>query len=521
MTLPDISFRKLLGEWSSAHRSRNQSRWPTELPGTFQPTRTLRAAVEVQKRLGDDRIKPPDPVALEELYARAIKRLRRNIAIENWPRRDLRRLPWVFFHTPKSRGQRRSRPSGIRLGDTPQLVRSYGAWLLGSRARRPALSLLHEFLRVYPTGSSSFAEIRGMLIRAIHSDRETASLRRWRERCEAFHLLDPKGDLACVEALISGGTPVTAKLENAGFDASLATAGILKTGLRKALGGMEERLEDGRADPDRLDRILEILQFGDELRFTDLRKTIAESLLGPFLNKEPDSPTRERILSFHMRHFGHPGLPAGKRNWHGVPSRFRDVVLRWLVAQSLDAFFAVVKETALDRHWKYREKFWRAHFEAGLIDRAWFVLGPRAQSLVKAQRDLEESAMGALLGGPKDQSVLLLHIRGKRGMTISEWSHSGACRIWFDENPEAPRLYETEYQREDSRPGRSLWGGEDHRRTHHGSEAGRWQDDLAGWIQDDTATPVERSDYLPESVASAPSSSRSRPEPAPHWDWRW
>lgn len=522
MNPSDFSLRTSLGEWTRISGGRGRIRWPATLPEGFQPVRAVRAADRVQNQLGDRRVQPLSPESRDDLYWRAIDRLRRRTPLHEWPRRDLRELPWVFFHTPTapSRAQRSASPD--RLGDSSRLVRSYGAWLIEKRRPRPVLSLLHEFLRVYPVESRSFDRLRKLLAEAILTGNQMSSLRRWRERCETFRLLEPRGDLAFVGALVGGSQPIAEKVREAGFDASLATAGFLKSGLAKELGETEKRLAKDGAEPDRLERLLETLEFGSALRFDGLRTTIAASLLRPFLQKEADPPTRERILAFLMRHFGHPNLPAGKRNWRPVSTELRNVVLKWLVEQSLDAFFAVVKETAFDRHWKYRERFWRAHFDAGLIDRAWFVLGSRARGFMEAQKSPEQSAMGTLRGGPKDQSVLLLHIGGAPGMTISEWSHSGACRVWLDGNTEAPRLYEDEYQRDDPRPGRQLWGGEDLRQTHHRSESGRWQDTLAEWIQDYTAKTVERSEYLPESVVSAPSSSRWRKsEPDGDWGWRW
>ena len=514
MTSSETSFRNSLAEWSTTARSRSHLRWPTTLPESFRPSRALRAAERVQRQLGDQRIKPPSPESLDDLYQRVVERLRRGTPLADWPRRDLGKLPWVFFHTPKAPDRSRRLGSTTRLGDNPRLVRSYGTWLTERRRPRPALSLLNEFLRVYPTESRSFGELRSVVTTAILSGADTPSLRRWRERCEAFHLLDPEGDLACVESLVSGSEPVTEKLKVAGLDTGLATAGLLNSGLRKQLGALEKLLKRDPAEPERLDRIIEVLEFQGGLRFDDLRAGIAESLLRPFLTREASPPIRERVLPFLMRHFGHPNLPTGKRNWRGVRSDLRNVVLRWLVGQSLDAFFAVVKETALDRHWKYRERFWKAHFDAGLIDRAWFILGSRARTFIGRQAKREELSMGTLHGSEGGQSVLLLHVSGMPGMTVAEWSHSGACRIWNDGNPEAPKLYESEYSRH-GRRGRQLMQGQNHRQTHHGSESGRWQDEMAEWIRYYTDVTIARDAYMPADWSpSSPSWAKQVRAPA-------
>ena len=505
MTAPEISLRKCLAEWSMTASSRSQLRWPATLPETFRPNRALRAAKRLDQQLGGEDLERPSPDTLDELYWRAAERLGRHVPLAEWPRRDLRRLPWVLFYTPEANAQRRWPPGTAWLGENPRVVRDYGAWLRGGRRPRAALALLHEFLRVYPAGSDVFHGLRRILENTILAGSETPSLRRWRQRCQAFRLLDREGDLAFVESLVSRGEPVDRSLEEAGFDSGLATSEFLKSGLQKQLARLEEGLREDRDEPARLERMLVALEFRDELRFDDLRSEIAESLLRPFLTKEARAPTKERILPFLMRHFGHPNLPAGKRNWRGVRNDLRTVTLRWLVAQSLDAFFAVVKETALDRHWKYRERFWRAHFDAGVIDKAWFVLGSRALKFAEKQENGHHPSIGQLRGAGSDQSVLLLHIAGMPGMTVAEWSHSGACRAWLDGNRHAPRLYEDEYRRYDCRPGRQLMDDEDHSQRHHGSESGRWQDALADWIRDHTGVAVARDSYLPAGWSPEPS----------------
>ena len=89
------------------------------------------------------------------------------------------------------------------------------------------------------------------------------------------------------------------------------------------------------------------------------------------------------MQSFFVRHFGHPNLRSRKHKWAGVPEDIRRVVIRWLVERVLDQFFLLIKETALDRHWRYREAFWRGvSSDQDLIDDIWFLLGPRAEPTI-------------------------------------------------------------------------------------------------------------------------------------------
>ncbi len=164
-------------------------------------------------------------------------------------------------------------------------------------------------------------------------------------------------------------------------------------------------------------------------------------------------------------------------------------MIRWLVERVLDQFFLLIKETALDRHWRYREAFWKAYLHQDLIDDIWFLLGPRAADHLRKMNRNEDvtETTGSLQGAGGDQSVLLLRMPG---VTIAEWSHNGKCRFWLDGNRKAPNLYQDSYHRYD------IQWGRDFAQTHHGSEYGSWQDKIANWIEENTGARANRDDYM-------------------------
>ena len=49
-----------------------------------------------------------------------------------------------------------------------------------------------------------------------------------------------------------------------------------------------------------------------------------------------------------------------------------------------------------------------------------------------------------MTGGSNDQCALLLRVGD---LTILEWSHSGACRVWKHRDPKAPWLNKKYYNR--------------------------------------------------------------------------
>ena len=154
--------------------------------------------------------------------------------------------------------------------------------------------------------------------------------------------------------------PLTMSCSRAGFDAGLARAGFLSSGIRAYLPRAESLLNQNRFEAVRIDRLLKLLEFDGKLRFdsTSMRTDVATALLRPFVQRTPEPATKECLQPFFLRHFRDPRLGTGKHRWSGVPDEIRRVVIRWLVERTLEQFFLLVKETALDKHWRYREAFW-------------------------------------------------------------------------------------------------------------------------------------------------------------------
>jgi len=161
------------------------------------------------------------------------------------------------------------------------------------------------------------------------------------------------------------------------------------------------------------------------------------------------------------------------RTWHGLDDA-RQVMMRWLVGLTLDEFFRLLDETALDRLWRQRKAFWGHYLKKDQITDAWMILGKSAVRLAALRRDFFKGRFGHLLrNADGDQSVLLLRIAG---ITIAEWSHNGRCRFWTRANRGAPKYYEHEYNRTD------LINECDRALTHQGS----WEPRFAAYIFEET-----------------------------------
>ena len=494
------SFKDSLARWTGFPK----------LQRRFEPRRTRAAAVLVTRQLGDLEPKPPEPYDLESLYWRVMGSWRRHGSLESVSSRDFQRLPWVLFYRPQHGSRPRPKGPFGWLGGKPRVVQDYRRWLSRARRSRSAQALMHEFLRVYPTDLQTFGDLRDMLQAVVvDSPSPPPSLRKWRQRCLDYHLLEADGDTAFVRKLGTVTETLDGILAEAGLDAGLARCGFLKSGIRKFLPSISRQLEQCRLDNAALDRVLALLECEGKLRFDEppARLEVASALLRPFIDQPPCTETKNRLRSFFVRHFGHPNLRSAKRKWSGVPEDIRRVVIRWLVERVLDQFFLLIKETALDRHWRYREAFWKAYLHQDLIHDIWFLLGPRAAAhLGKMNRneDVTETT-GSLQGAGGDRSVLLLRMPG---VTIAEWSHNGKCRFWLDGNRKAPKLYQGSYHYY------NLQWGRDHAQRHDGSEYGRWQDEIANWIAENTGARVARDEYI-FRVTHARGRQGAPPKPEP------
>ena len=88
-------------------------------------------------------------------------------------------------------------------------------------------------------------------------------------------------------------------------------------------------------------------------------------------------------------------------NWDKISEKSKAIFLRWLVEDDLEIFFKIIKQTALDRMWRYREKFWRAYLPH--ISSTWIFLGSDAKRVARQLGD-KNMGHGSLDGGASDRN---------------------------------------------------------------------------------------------------------------------
>lgn len=459
--------------------------WIARLPPEFAPSRVEKASEEALVRFAELEGRRPDPRTLDDAVSEVRTTWRAEKRIDAISRRTLRVLPWALFHPHARADDWLARESG--------LVEHFIEWAAKSpRSARRLSQLVTSLLEAWPVdqpGSDVWlAALRAAVVGSTAP--RSATLR---ERCLRYRLLDRSGPAAVASMALGAGESFPQVFFEAGLGGPLEASRFVQACAGHLLDAMDAKLRSGELERETLTRLLSWLapSRGGRLRFESLRVAMISSLLSPFEDRNPTAPVQQQIRTFLLDRIGDPRIR--RHAWAGVPGETLQVILRWLAALSLEDFFRLLDATALDRHWRYRKKFWSAYLERGAITDAWIALGPDAESA--AARFLDRSpAAAAKLRKPDieaNHSVLLMKIGG---ITVAEWSHMGSCRLWREGNAAAPVMYLADYRRP------QLVDGFDDRFPHYAPEQGWWQSRVARWIEDQTGIRVAQGEYMLRTV---------------------
>jgi hypothetical protein len=166
-------------------------------------------------------------------------------------------------------------------------------------------------------------------------------------------------------------------------------------------------------------------------------------------------------------------------------------MLRWLAGATLEDFLEILDRTAPAwtddaRRWRYRKAFWLAYHRKGYIRDAWIAVGLNAKRVLTRIHDSVQLSYADLEGAGSNDSLLLLRIGT---LTIAEWSHVGACRLWKAGNPNKPSLYRHTYKKQETNrlPSEAV--------VHANAEAYLWQGRVSEYIRGQTGAVISQSDY--------------------------
>ncbi|EIJ42738.1 hypothetical protein BegalDRAFT_1864 [Beggiatoa alba B18LD] len=400
--------------------------------------------------------------------------------------RDWRRAAWVLWY-----GQR-----GRTLAENDLFLKYFWRQLRGNAAA--IKRLIRVYLREFDQQPPNLLEISQFILAQVLKAPADSMLARWKQYNEVYQIFIPQGNgidklaQACLHA------DTAQILTDAGLTGELLNSGYARVAYRKALEELEEYLLQGSEKE--LSRLLAWTDDGGRLRYPSCRRELAHALLLPWQLNEPTPALKQRIQIFLLQYLQDPRVSPAL--WQGVQTEALQVFYRWMVGSTLETFFSILDQCALDAQWRYRRAFWWAYYERQYIDEAWLAVGKTIQKFLAKRPELAQSlqnAYGTLDGAGVrgNQTVLLFRIRN---VIIAEWSHGGKCHVWLTDSPDKPLFYQETYLR-DMVTANSLKLKEKNRQagiTHYNNEAGGWQTELEHFIYEQTRIDMSPADYMPK-----------------------
>jgi hypothetical protein len=388
------------------------------------------------------------------------------------PRKELRYAPWLLWNGKPPAASLPGLLSALldQAGTSaPTLRRLIGAYLRDFNPRAPGID-------------DAAARIREVLARA------ELRFGAWRTAQNEVDLFDPaRGPAALADRLLDDNRPDETLARYKLDDEMLATGNYMMA-VEDAIRSAAPLLLRRQAEPG-LQRVLRIIEPAGKLRFPSHIGDTGRALLRAWLDNGPEpAPALQRpVREVLLRWLGDPRLRP--QRWAALGEQEIALMRRWLTRASLDLFFRLIDQNALDGQWRYRHAFWLTYLEKGAIADAWLALGSQTFNAARAVREFG-GAYGQLRGGEPNQSALVLRIGP---LVISEFTHNGKMHAWPADGPDAPRLGEANYtsarlkrpclsfppdprtRRGGSADGKGL--------RHDGSSTGKWQRSAAALIE--------------------------------------
>lgn len=454
-----------------------------KLPVPSLPTPRLIKEVDAIASQLSGMPRTPSAFEIDAIYKRMI------IAIDSSALGDISLKDWKMAAYVLWYGNR-------KLGSEPPFLDAYLDWLKATPLPSNWRRLIYVYLRDY-SYKESFADAFSNMAKAIRSAFKQPDLKqrleKWVNRQEAYTLFSDASDLKkSTRAFYESRANWDEFAEATGLDGELGF-----TGYADAVGMQMLNEYKKSPNPDVALSFLKYQLADKKLRFAHRRVAIIEGLLSPWLQsqKAVDEQARKAVQEWLLIQFNDPRLPIhANKGWQGVGLEYKKVMYRWLVGESLNQFFEIIDRVAQESHWKYRKAFWKAYYDAGVLDEAWVALGPDAKYY--AERIFGERLSAGELQNLTDKkhSVLVVRIGD---LVLADWSHNGKCRAWKVGDKSCPETYKSQYSGF-ALKAPSMKIVDTHLEdgiSHQGSENYRWQSRLAEFIYDQTGIRIQQRDF--------------------------
>lgn len=410
------------------------------------PIHCERMANELRERIGSQMPRPPDRDLLRAVYTR-LERIAAagGRGMAELSSADLRKAPWVLFQ-----------PFGDQPGAAPLAARRgfLASYLteLQSRGQASALAtLIYCFVLFYPHALAGFNQLREFIVSHLKLGATSLRIQRWQVCGDKCGLFAADAPLRLAGQLAYSDQSPEAVLDDCRLRGLLATGGLVLAAYRELVVAVRQQLGQNSVPSATVERLLSLSRANDDpqsLRFKTERVALIDGLLLPFAEGQPNPALAERIKDSLLDLFGDPRL-TGRQRWNGVDPRARQVMLGWLVTETLEDFFRLLEYAAQSdpiarRHWQARKILWTRYLNAGTISDAWVALGPLARFQARGMLSGSDASYAKLSGVQNNQSAIIMRI-GE--LLITEWSHSGSFRAWPPNARTRPKLYKSDYSR--------------------------------------------------------------------------
>lgn len=197
------------------------------------------------------------------------------------------------------------------------------------------------------------------------------------------------------------------------------------------------------------------------------------AILGHWLSSDPPEDDQRYIIENLVGCYGDPRVSASGA-WAGVSEQHKAVILRWLTKENMLFFLDVVSAVEESHMWEERRQFWLSLYEEGRIEAAWVAFSPEAEKYVRRKSSPRSGKSNVRYGlqtaggNRANTSLLILKIGAK---ILVEGSHNYKVHVFRSSSPNAPLLYQPEYDCDDIR----LTPNVDAKR-----HIGNWQ----GWVRE-------------------------------------
>ena len=404
--------------------------------------------------------------------------------LNSLPLKMIKKAPWVIFNTQFD---------DKALAADEDFFKHYLKIIYARKIKNAIANLYTVFLFSYNPSQPYFNVYRKSLPWLLKNN-TSPRLDNIKQQAVGYFYFESDGPSRYANLLLESEVDIEKFIGDSGLTGFSANKGFIEYALIELLGKLSSKISSGKlslvALPDYLEYFGNELEGKVELKFPSLRVELAESLLLPFINNNNVDNYVEDIQKFLLKYYGDPRTSAG--NWRNITDTAKQVMLKWLVKNTLEDFFTLLDYSAkndktADRHWKYRKAFWSTYLVNGYITEAWVALAPHIKAMAEDQLKVGSNTYGELHGSNSSHAILMLRIGDQ---LIVDWNHSGSFRIWRNSSNSAPRMFKKSYKRHE------LVNIPDFAGSHSGSESGSWQRRIAMYLNEKTGAQVQQREYM-------------------------